>query len=65
MATALGLAVVLLVLAAAVGLPLWALRRHRRLFPKGWDRTGWEPNREAGGRFQTMWAWLSGGRGGG
>ena len=21
-------------------LPIWALRKHNRLFPKGWDRTG-------------------------
>jgi hypothetical protein len=40
-----------------------ALRRHDRMFPKGWDRTGWEPN-SSKGWFATKVTWLSGGRGG-
>jgi hypothetical protein len=49
---------------ATVALGLWALRKHNRMFPKGFDRTGWEPPPGRAGRFETMWAWLSGGRGG-
>jgi hypothetical protein len=44
----------------AVG--LLALRHHNRMFPKGWDRTGWKP-RSTGGWFATKFTWLSGGRG--
>jgi hypothetical protein len=34
-----GLAFVVLV----VALLIWAHRRHNRMFPKGFDRTGWSP----------------------
>jgi hypothetical protein len=44
-------------------LPFWALRRHARMFPKGWDRTGWTTERGKTGRFATMWAYFAGGRG--
>lgn len=47
-----------LVLAAG----LLALRKHNRMFPRGWDRTGWEP-RSTQGWFATKFTWLSGGRG--
>jgi hypothetical protein len=58
--TAVGtLALLLLVFA----LPLWALRRHDRMFPKGWDRTGWNPEPVKARRFETMWTYFSGGRG--
>jgi hypothetical protein len=58
--TAVGAIVLLLV---AFGLPLWALRRHNRMFPKGWDRTGWQPEPGKARRFETMWTYFSGGRG--
>ena len=45
-------------------LPLWALRRHNRMFPKDWDRTGWEPEPGKARRFETMFTYFSGGRGG-
>ena len=47
----------------ALALPLWALRRHNRMFPKGWDRTGWEPVPGKARRFETMFTYFSGGRG--
>jgi photosystem II stability/assembly factor-like uncharacterized protein len=57
-------AVVVLVLAvAAVGLALWAIRSQARMFPKDFDRTGWNPERSDVGWFRTKFTWLSGGRG--
>jgi hypothetical protein len=57
---------VAVVVIAAVALllvgALLALRKHDRMFPKGWDRTGWEP-RSTRGWFATKFTWLSGGRG--
>ena len=47
----------------AFGVPLWALRKHNRMFPKGWDRTGWRPEAGKARRFETMWTYFSG-RGG-
>jgi hypothetical protein len=66
MATTIGwpiaiVAIGVLVLAFAV--PVWALRRHSRMFPKGWDRTGWEPEPGKARRFETMFTYFSGGRG--
>jgi hypothetical protein len=43
--------------------PIWALRRHNRMFPKGWDRTGWKPVPGKARRFETMFTYFSGGRG--
>jgi hypothetical protein len=57
----LGLALVVLVIAV----PIWALRKHDRMFPKGWDRTGWTPEPGKARRFETMWTFFAGGRGGG
>ena len=54
-----GLAAVIVVFA----IPIWALHRHNRMFPKDFDRTGWNPERGKGGRFETMWTFFSG-RGG-
>jgi hypothetical protein len=51
------------VLVLAFGLPLWALRRHQRMFPKGWDRTGWDPEPGKARRFESMFTYFSGGRG--
>jgi hypothetical protein len=55
------LALVVFVLAFA--LPIWALGRHNRMFPKGWDRTGWEPEPGKARHFETMFTYFSGGRG--
>ncbi len=50
------------VFGVVLGAAVFALRQHNRMFPKGWDRTGWEP-RSTGGWFVTKFTWLSGGRG--
>jgi hypothetical protein len=42
----------------------WALRRHNRMYPKGWDRSGVTPEPGKARRFETMWTYFSG-RGGG
>jgi hypothetical protein len=55
--------VALAAFALAFALPLWALRRHSRMFPKSWDRTGWEPEPGKARRFETMFTYFSGGRG--
>jgi hypothetical protein len=55
------LVLLLLVPAGVVlALALWALRRHRRMFPKGWDRTGWEPNSERERHYETNWTYRGG-----
>jgi hypothetical protein len=59
--TIFGIAIVALLLA----LPIWALRKHNRMFPKGWDRTGWQPEPGKARRFETMWTYFSGRGGGG
>ncbi|HEU0247719.1 MAG TPA: hypothetical protein VFR38_11600 [Gaiellaceae bacterium] len=41
-----------------------ALHRQRRMFPKGFDPTGWNPDGERAGWFLTKFTWLSGSRGG-
>jgi hypothetical protein len=55
------LALVVFVLAFA--LPIWALGRHNRMFPEGWDRTGWESEPGKARRFERMFTYFSGGRG--
>ncbi|HEY7380538.1 MAG TPA: hypothetical protein VH572_04965 [Gaiella sp.] len=45
-----------------VGVGLWAVRVQGRQFPKGFDRTGWEPRRGVAGWLATKFAWLAGGR---
>jgi hypothetical protein len=42
---------------------LWAVWRQARQFPKGFDRTGWEPRRGASSWLATKFTWLSGARG--
>jgi hypothetical protein len=59
--TIVGLVILVLVFA----IPIWALRRHNRMFPKGWDRTGWQPEPGKARRFETMWTYFSGRGGGG
>jgi len=64
--------VTMLTLVGAVGgflvfivLPIWALRRHDRMYPKGRDRISRDPEAaQATRRFETMWTFFSG-RGGG
>ncbi len=53
----------LLIFGSVVATGLWTVRRQNRMFPKGFDRTGWNPNRGRAGWFQTKFTWLSGGRG--
>jgi hypothetical protein len=31
---------------SVLGVGVWALRRHNRMFPKGWDRIGWQSRRD-------------------
>jgi hypothetical protein len=52
-----------LVVGGGIAAGVLAARKHDRMFPKGFDRTGWEPEPGRAGRFATMWAWLAGGRG--
>jgi hypothetical protein len=53
-----------LVIVGAFAVPVWALRRHNRMYPKGRDRIGRDPEAaQATRRFETMWTYLSG-RGG-
>jgi hypothetical protein len=58
--TALG---ALVIFALVFVVPVLALRKHNRMFPKGWDRSGWEPEPGKARRFETMWTYFSG-RGG-
>jgi len=51
-----------IVFAVVLAVGLLALHKHNRMFPKGWDRTGWEP-RSTRGWLATKFFWLSGGRG--
>jgi hypothetical protein len=63
--SALGLILGLVVAVGVVALPLWALRRHNRTYPKGRDRISRDPEAaQAARRFETMWTFFSG-RGGG
>jgi len=52
-----------IVFAAVLAGGLWAVRFQNRQLPKGWDRTGWEPQRDRLGWLATKFTWLSGGRG--
>lgn len=63
---ALGIIFALVVVGGILGLQIWALRRHNRMYPKGRDRISRDPEAaQAMRRFETMWTYLSGGRGGG
>jgi hypothetical protein len=55
--------IALLVVVASLGLGIWAIRVQDRMFPKGFDRTGWSPERGHAGWSRTKFTWLSGGRG--
>jgi hypothetical protein len=55
----------LLILAGVLGLGVWAIRQQNRMFPKGFDRTGWKPEPGRARRFETMWTYFSGRGGGG
>jgi hypothetical protein len=57
-------AIVFLVLVVAVVVVgVAAIRHHNRMFPKGFDRTGWNPNSDRVGWLMTKFTWLAGGRG--
>ena len=58
-----GVVFVAIVVIVVLGSALFALRSHNRMFPKGWDRTGWTSEPGKARRFETMFTWLSGGRG--
>jgi hypothetical protein len=51
------------VLVGFFALVVWVIRHTNRMFPKGFDRTGWNPDSDKAGWFMTKFAWLSGGRG--
>lgn len=53
----------LVVFGAVVAGGIWAIRYHNRMFPKGFDRTGWNPDGDKAGWFMTKFTWLGGGRG--
>jgi hypothetical protein len=53
----------LLLLVAVIALGVWAIRYQNRMFPKGFDRTGWNPERGRAGWLLTKFTWLGGGRG--
>ncbi|HEU0247046.1 MAG TPA: hypothetical protein VFR38_08160 [Gaiellaceae bacterium] len=47
-------------------LPIWALRRHNRMYPEGRDRISRDPEAaHVTRRFETMWTFFSGRGGGG
>ncbi len=58
-----GIGFLAIALIVVLGSASFALRSHNRMFPKGWDRTGWTPEPGKARRFETMFTWLSGGRG--
>jgi hypothetical protein len=55
--------VMLLLFIGVIAGCIWAIRYQNRMFPKGFDRTGWNPDGERAGWFMTKFTWLSGGRG--
>jgi len=54
--------VVLVLFITFLACGIWAIRHHDRMFPKGFDRTGWNPDSERTGWLMTKFTWLSGGR---
>jgi hypothetical protein len=62
---ALALIVGLFLVVGVVALPVWALRRHKRMYPESRDRIGRDPEAaQATRRLETMWTFFSGrGRG--
>ena len=55
--------VALLLFVGMVVLGVVAIRHQNRMFPKGFDRTGWNPEPGHAGWLMTKFTWLSGGRG--
>jgi hypothetical protein len=47
----------------AVALLVWAYRRQSRRFPKGFDRTGWNPEPGEARSYETKTTSYSGGQG--
>lgn len=58
------MAILVLFLFVAVAIiGVLAIRHQNRMFPKGFDRTGWHPERGHAGWLLTKFTWLGGGRG--
>lgn len=58
---ALGLIFGLVIVVGVFAILIWALRRQNRLYPKGRDRIGRDPEAaQATRRFETMWTFFSG-----
>jgi hypothetical protein len=55
--------VVLALFVGVIGVGVWAIRQQNRMFPKGFERTGWNPERGDAAWFMIKFTWLSGGRG--
>jgi predicted PurR-regulated permease PerM len=55
--------VMLLLFVAVVVLGAVAIRHQNRMFPKGFDRTGWNPEPGHASWLLTKFTWLGGGRG--
>ena len=55
----------LIAVVAVFALPIWALRRHHRMYPEDRDRISRDPAAaRATRRFETMWTFFSGRSGG-
>jgi hypothetical protein len=55
----------LIAVAAVIALPIWALRRHNRMYPSDRGRISRDPDAaQATRRFETMWTFFSGRSGG-
>ena len=53
----------LVAVAFIVALLVWAHRRQSRMFPKGFDRTGWNPEPGEARSYETKTTSYSGGQG--
>ena len=65
-ASSVGLVTALVALVLFIGViaaGVWAIRQQNRMFPKGFDRTGWNPEPDHASWLLTKFTWLSGGRG--
>jgi len=53
----------LLLAVFVIAIGIWAIRYQSQMFPKDFDRTGWNPERGHASWLRTKFTWLSGGRG--
>ena len=53
----------LIVFVSVLALGVVAIRHQNRMFPKGFDRTGWNPEPGHASWLLTKFTWLGGGRG--